>query len=72
MKNVIPNGYSVGIVTFSSSAATVATLMEIKSDSERGKLVALLPQSVGGVTAIGTGLLQGVTVNRIRDILVHL
>ena len=67
MKNVIPKGYSVGIVTFSSTATTVATLREINSDSVRDDLVAKLPRSPGGFTAIGLGLLQGVEVKTTRD-----
>ena len=72
MKHVVPKGYSVGIVSFSSNAATVATLREISSESVRDDLVALLPQVTKSPTAIGKGLLQGVKVNTVRDSFVRL
>ena len=68
MKNVIPKGYLVGIVKFSTNAATVATLREITSDSVRNDLVAQIPQRTESSTAIGRGLLQGVTVNTVFGI----
>ena len=72
VKNVIPKGYSVGIVTYNGNAATVATLREITSDSVRDELVAVLPLGVESATATGKGLLQGVMVNTVREILVRL
>lgn len=58
----VPTGYSVGLVIFSSSALTVASLTEITSESAREQLVVRLPTSTGGGTNIGIGLLQGVKV----------
>ena len=58
----VPLEYSVGIVTFSSGASTVAPLTTITDESVRRHLAAKLPSRVGGSTAIGKGLLKGVQV----------
>ena len=71
MKNIIPKGYSVGIVAFSNVASIVAPLREVNSESARDELVATLPDYTGGSTGIGGGLLRGVEVNRTRTILVN-
>ncbi|KAI0208298.1 Calcium-activated chloride channel regulator 4A [Lamellibrachia satsuma] len=62
LNKVIPTGYSVGIVTFSSSASIAASLIEVTSETARKQLVAKLPISTAGNTGIGSGLLRGVDV----------
>ncbi|KAI0231358.1 hypothetical protein LSAT2_018261 [Lamellibrachia satsuma] len=59
---VVPTGYSIGIVTFSTGASTVAYLTTITDENVKRTLVAKLPSTVDGSTAIGTGLLEGVQV----------
>ena len=59
---VVPTGYSVGIVTFSSSAEIVAYLKELTSQKARDDLVTKVPHFANGVTAIGLGLLAGIQV----------
>ena len=59
---VVPTGYSVGIVTFSSSADIVAYLKELTSQKARDDLVEKVPDYAGGGTAIGQGLLAGIEV----------
>ena len=72
MKNIIPKGYSVGIVIFSDVASTVATLREINSEGVRDELVTKLPKGTGGGTGIGRGLLRGVEVSRTETICLFL
>ncbi|KAI0208410.1 Calcium-activated chloride channel regulator 1 [Lamellibrachia satsuma] len=59
---VVPQEYSVGIVTFSTGASTVAHLTTITDESVRQTLAAKLPSMVRGSTAIGLGLQKGVQV----------
>ena len=59
---VVPTGYSVGIVTFSSSADIVANLKEMTSQNARDDLVKKVPHFADGGTAIGQGLLAGIQV----------
>ncbi|KAK2180610.1 hypothetical protein NP493_436g02058 [Ridgeia piscesae] len=62
----VPTGYSVGLVTFSSSASVSASLTEITSQSDREQLVGKLPTHANGGTAIGAGLNKGVEVLEIN------
>ena len=59
---VVPHEYSVGIVTFSTGASTVASLTTITDESVRQTLAAKLPSMVRSSTAIGLGLQKGVQV----------
>ena len=59
---VVPTGYSVGIVTFSSSADIVASLKEMTYQNARDDLVKKVPHFARGGTAIGQGLLAGIQV----------
>ncbi|XP_066450836.1 calcium-activated chloride channel regulator 1-like [Eleutherodactylus coqui] len=53
----------VGMVTFSSSASTISSLVQIKSDVQRQNLRKLLPTVASGGTNICSGLQAGIQVN---------
>lgn len=54
--------FELGIVLFSSSAATRSNLVQIRNETDRQRLVSLLPTSAGGSTSIGAGILRGINV----------
>ena len=64
---VVPTGYSVGLVTFSSEANIIQGLTEITSQSTRRQLVNRLPTNTESSTAIGLGLKAGVVVSVCND-----
>ncbi|KAK2881350.1 hypothetical protein QQF64_008339 [Cirrhinus molitorella] len=59
---IIEDLSSVGMVTFSTNAATLSSLTLIDSDTTRERLVALLPKTAGGSTYICKGLNLGLEV----------
>ena len=58
----VPSGYSVGIVTFNTSAVIRKDLTTIATPKDREDLINALPESGLGNTAIGSGLNTGLEV----------
>ncbi|XP_013384691.1 calcium-activated chloride channel regulator 4A-like [Lingula anatina] len=60
--NIAEEGSSIGIVTFSSTAQIVQSLVRLDSEADRTAVDAKLPTSASGGTCIGCGLLKGIEV----------
>ncbi|XP_067667287.1 calcium-activated chloride channel regulator 3A-1-like [Haliotis asinina] len=60
IRDILPTGTSVGIVTFSTTAITRTNLTTLSTAADRNTLALSLPSKVdyGGITAIGKGLLE--------------
>ncbi|XP_070557795.1 calcium-activated chloride channel regulator 3A-1-like [Ptychodera flava] len=62
IRATVPDGNSVGIVSFSSSATITSYLKELKTLQDREDLANLLPTTASGGTCIGCGLRSGIEV----------
>ncbi|XP_078612941.1 calcium-activated chloride channel regulator 4A-like [Branchiostoma floridae x Branchiostoma japonicum] len=60
IRNTVPFGTSVGVVTFSSTASIRHPVVSINSEAIRNDLIAAVPTSAGGRTCIGCGLRKGI------------
>ena len=58
----VPSGYSVGIVSFGTSAQIRKDLTTISTRSDRENLIKAIPKYGSGSTAIGSGLNKSVQV----------
>lgn len=61
--NMVTSGTSVAIVKFSTKGVILNDLLQINSQSDRDKLVSSLPQTTGGSTSIGSGMLSCIEVD---------
>ncbi|XP_077994547.1 calcium-activated chloride channel regulator 1-like [Glandiceps talaboti] len=58
---IVDNGEFVAMVTFSSTATILSSLVEI-SDTSRAELIDLIPTTASGSTSIGAGILKGIEI----------
>ena len=66
----IPDGNSIGIVTFSTEAQTVLSLTSILKAADRIAIKSKVPTNVGGFTAIGKGLLKSINLLKVIIIVI--
>lgn len=64
----VPDGFSVGITLFTSTAYTAAAMVEVTDESVRSGLLSAVPTSASGGTNIGAGLEKCQQVIVINDI----
>lgn len=66
VSNFAPDKSFIGLVEFNNDARILSKLLKVDNNT-RGELASKIPQTAGGGTGIGTGILAGIKVSASSD-----